>query len=294
MMERKTFTNRAGEDFSYLVYESQGCNKNFVFFHATGFNSETYKILFDKLISVYGNELNIYALDQRGHGLSSAKSNPDELKTWDVFVRDGEEFIESINGSVICSGHSMGSIIAAKIASSNPSKVSHLFMIEPVLYGPMESLKFRFKSLIRINRELSIADGAARRRRNFSSIDEAVTSYTGRGAFTTWTSEWIENYLKGGTQKTESGIELSCSPTWEAATFRSSSMDTWKYLKKIKIDVKVVYGSIGSTFSSQARTALFKIGTNWISNYYKDASHFLPMEYTDSIVKDLKSYLENS
>ena len=138
--------------------------------------------------------------------MSAAKSNPDELQTWDVFVRDGEEFIENISGSVILSGHSMGSIIAAKIASLNPSKVSHLFMIEPVLYGPMESLKFRLKSLLRINRELAIAGGAAKRRRNFSSIDEAVTSYTGRGAFTTWSQEWIENYLKGGTQKTESGI----------------------------------------------------------------------------------------
>ena len=56
----------------------------------------------------------------------------------------------------------------------------------------------------------------------------------------------------------------------------------------------VVYGSIGSTFSSQAREALFKIGPNWNSNYYKEASHFLPMEYTDSIIKDLESYLENN
>ena len=294
MMERKTFTNKEGEDFSYLVHQSEGNSKNFVFFHATGFNSETYKILFDKLLSHYDNEINIYALDQRGHGLSAAKSNPDELKTWDVFVRDGEEFIENISGSVILSGHSMGSIIAAKIASLNPSKVSHLFMIEPVLYGPMESLKFRLKSLLRINRELAIAGGAAKRRRNFSSIDEAVTSYTGRGAFTTWSQEWIENYLKGGTQKTESGIELSCSPNWEAATFRSSSMDSWRYLKKIKMNVKVVYGNIGSTFSSQARRALFKIGPNWKSNHYKEASHFLPMEYTDSIIKDLESYLENN
>ena len=49
-MERKTFTNKEGEDFSYLVHQSEGNSKNFVFFHATGFNSETYKILFDKLL----------------------------------------------------------------------------------------------------------------------------------------------------------------------------------------------------------------------------------------------------
>tara|TARA_B100001741_G_scaffold83818_1_gene68053 strand:+ start:1050 stop:1928 length:879 start_codon:yes stop_codon:yes gene_type:complete len=292
-MERKTYTNTAGEDFSYLAHESHGSKFNFVFFHATGFNAETYQIFFDKLINCFGNQVSIYALDQRGHGLSNAKSDHTQLKSWDIFIDDGKEFIDSIEGSVICSGHSMGSIVAAKISSLNPKKVSHLFMIEPVLYGPLESLKFRFMSMIKYNRGLSVADGAAKRRKEFPSLEDAVTSYTGRGAFTTWTKDWISNYLKGGTRSIESGIELSCSPEWEAATFRSSSMDTWRYLKQIKMKVKVVYGSIGSTFSLQARNSLFKLGSHWDSNYYKDASHFLPMEYPDSVIKDLESYLNN-
>ena len=195
-MERKTYTNTAGEDFSYLAHESHGSKFNFVFFHATGFNAETYQIFFDKLINCFGNQVSIYALDQRGHGLSNAKSDHTQLKSWDIFIDDGKEFIDSIEGSVICSGHSMGSIVAAKISSLNPKKVSHLFMIEPVLYGPLESLKFRFMSMIKYNRGLSIADGAAKRRKEFPSLEDAVTSYTGRGAFTTWTKDWILNYLK--------------------------------------------------------------------------------------------------
>ena len=143
----------------------------------------------------------------------------------------------------------MGSIIAAKLFSQS-FKVSHLFMIEPVLYGPLESLEFRIKSFLRINRELMIAEGAAKRRSHFPSIDAAVSSYTGRGAFPTWSSEWIQNYLENGTKNIESGIELSYA-AWEAATFRSSSMDTWKYLKKIKMNVRVVYGSKGSTFNNR-------------------------------------------
>ena len=186
----------------------------------------------------------------------------------------------------------MGSIIAAKIASMRPDKVSHLYMIEPVLYGPLESLKFRLMSFIKYNRGLSIADGAAKRRREFPAIEDALISYTGRGAFTTWDKEWIKDYLEGGTLKTSSGVELSCSPEWEAATFRSSSMDTWRYLKKIKIDVMVVYGKFGSTFSAQARRVLFRLGNNWNPKYYEKASHFLPMEFSDSLVEDLQSYLK--
>ncbi len=292
-MQRNTFINKLGEEFSYLVHEEENSKINFVFFHATGFNSETYKILFDGLKIFYGNKINIYALDQRGHGLSKAQSDHRTLKNWDVFVDDGMEFIDSIDGRVICSGHSMGSIIAAKITSLCPKKVSHLFMIEPVLYGPFESLKFRFMTFIKYNRGLSIADGAAKRRREFPSIEDAVSSYTGRGAFTTWSSDWITNYLKGGTITSSSGVELSCAPEWEAATFRSSSMDTWRFLKNIKMNVKVVYGSIGSTFSTQARKSLFNLGNNWGSNYYNEASHFLPMEYPDSLIKDFDDYLKS-
>jgi|TARA_B100001094_G_scaffold57127_1_gene52625 pimeloyl-ACP methyl ester carboxylesterase len=291
-MERKTFTNSSGENFSFLEKKSENSNINLVFFHATGFNAKTYQILFDKLSQCFGNEISIYALDQRGHGLSTAKADPDELKSWQTFVEDGNEFLKSIKGSIVCSGHSMGSIIAAKIASMHPDKVSHLYMIEPVLYGPLESLKFRFMSFIKYNRGLSIADGAAKRRREFPAIEDALTSYTGRGAFTTWDKEWIEDYLEGGTLETSSGVELSCSPEWEAATFRSSSMDTWRYLKKVKIDVMVVYGKFGSTFSAQARRVLFQLGHNWHSKYYEKASHFLPMEFSDSIVEDLQSYLK--
>jgi pimeloyl-ACP methyl ester carboxylesterase len=87
-------------------------------------------------------------------------------------------------------------------------------------------------------------------------------------------------------------VELSCSPEWEAATFRSSSMDTWRYLKQIKIDVMVVYGKFGSTFSAQARRVLFRLGNNWNPKYYEKASHFLPMEFSDSLVEDLQSYLK--
>ena len=292
-MKRKNFTNRSGQEFSYLVHESTNSKLNFIFFHATGFNAETYRILFEKLKTQFEDQINIYAIDQRGHGLSKARSDHTQLKSWDIFVEDGKEFIDSIEGPVVCSGHSMGSIIAAKIASLYPAKVPHLFMIEPVLYGPLESLKFRLMSLIKYNRGLSIADGAAKRRREFPSIEEAVSSYTGRGAFTTWSAEWIRNYLLGGSVSTPAGIELSCTPEWEAATFRSSSMDTWKYLRKVKNHVKVVYGSVGSTFSAQARKNLFMLGSNWDSEYYKEASHFLPMEYPDSVIKDLKDYLEN-
>ena len=71
----------------------------------------------------------------------------------------------------------MGSVIAAKIASLRKDRIERLFMIEPVLYSYWESLKFSLMSKMRINRKLDIATGAAKRRREFESLEYALNSY---------------------------------------------------------------------------------------------------------------------
>jgi len=293
-MERKIFTNNKGEDFSYLSSERQENAVNFVFFHATGFNAQTYKILLEALRNKSDSKINLFALDQRGHGFSQARAVPSELDSWSDFLDDGLEFIDSLSGKIVCSGHSMGSVIAAKIASIRKDKIERLFMIEPVLYSYWESLKFSLMSKMKINRKLDIAAGAAKRRREFESLEHALNSYKGRGAFATWSDEWISSYLVGGTEETKDGnIQLTCAPEWESATFRASSMDTWKYLKKIKIPSQVVYAEVSHTYSPKARQEIARLGENWNSKCYRDATHFLPMEKADSVTEDIFRFIKD-
>ena len=293
-MERKIFTNNKGEHFSYLSSERQENAVNFVFFHATGFNAQTYKILLEALRNKSDSKINLFALDQRGHGFSQARAVPSELDSWSDFLDDGLEFIDSLSGKIVCSGHSMGSVIAAKIASIRKDKIERLFMIEPVLYSYWESLKFSLMSKMKINRKLDIAAGAAKRRREFESLEHALNSYKGRGAFATWSDEWISSYLVGGTEETKDGnIQLTCAPEWESATFRASSMDTWKYLKKIKIPAQVVYAEVSHTYSPKARQEIARLGENWNSKWYKDATHFLPMEKADSVTEDIFRFIKD-
>ena len=236
----------------------------------------------------------MYALDQRGHGFSQAKAVPSELNSWSDFLIDGLDFIDSLSGRIVCSGHSMGSVIAAKIASIRKERIEKLFMIEPVLYSYWESLKFSLMSKMKINRKVDIASGAAKRRRQFDSLEHALTSYRGRGAFRTWGDEWISNYLLGGTEKTQEGnIQLTCAPEWESATFRASSMDTWKYLKEIQIPSQVVYADASHTFSPRARKEIVSLGKNWNSKCYQDGTHFLPMEKVESVSEDIINFIEN-
>ena len=295
-MERSSFINSKGEEFSYLKNTTKKGSLNFVFFHATGFNAQTYTILLDKLNKKFNSEINIYALDQRGHGLSKAEAVPENLTSWAPFLEDGLEFVDSLSGPIICSGHSMGAVIAAKVASKRKSRQIKLFMIEPVLFGP-EQAKIWRASQAKPGNKPNIADGAAKRRRHFDSIEEALKSYEGRGAFKTWGSEWIKDYLIGGTQKSPNeGIELSCTPEWESMTFKSSSMDTWDFLEDIEIQAFTIAAApeeeSGTTFSEDARKALLNLGPTWKLEEVEGASHFLPMEYSDLVTDRIYDYLK--
>jgi len=295
-MERSSYINSKGEEFSYLKNKTKKGSLNFVFFHATGFNAQTYTILLDKLDKKFNSKINIYALDQRGHGLSKAEAVPENLTSWAPFLKDGLEFVDSLSGPIICSGHSMGAVIAAKVASKRKIKKIKLFMIEPVLFGPEQAKIWRATQEQPGNKP-NIADGAAKRRRNFDSIEEAMKSYEGRGAFKTWGSEWIKNYLIGGTQKSPNeGIELSCTPEWESMTFKSSSMDTWNFLEDIEVQTFTIAAApeenSGTTFSEDARKALLSLGSTWELEEIDGASHFLPMEFSDLTVDRISDYID--
>ena len=81
------------DSFSYIYIEGKKQNKNIFFFHATGFNAETYLPFFLKIGELLDNQYSIYALDQRGHGLSKASAIPSELTSWQTYFEDGKNFI---------------------------------------------------------------------------------------------------------------------------------------------------------------------------------------------------------
>ncbi len=53
------------DSFSYMCVEGKKQDKNIFFFHATGFNAETYIPFFLKLGELLDNQYSIFALDQR-------------------------------------------------------------------------------------------------------------------------------------------------------------------------------------------------------------------------------------
>ena len=112
------------DSFSYIYVEGKRHDKNIFFFHATGFNAETYIPFFLKLGELLDNQYSIFALDQRGHGLSKASAIPSELTSWQTYFEDGKHFIKQfLSSENILMGHSMGGVVAARLAYDFEDKI---------------------------------------------------------------------------------------------------------------------------------------------------------------------------
>jgi len=284
-MERKKFINSNQEEFSLLNLTDKKAKDNFLFFHATGFNALTYKVLLEGLFKNLNGSINIYAPDLRGHGMSKANNDPALLTSWSVYIEDCLEWVDSIDGDIIVSGHSMGAIVASRIAQARPDRVKNLILLEPVLFSPFNSLKFRLMSKLKFKRSSEMVSGASRRRYKFGSQNEIIESYEGRGAFKTWDRPWIENYVEGGSKENSLGeTVLTCHPSWESKTFGTSAMDNWKFLKLIDCSCYALSGGLNSTFSEPSRKALSALGANWKLDHFPNATHFLPMEETENLI----------
>lgn len=292
-MIRSVLTNNSGEEFSYISSRPlEVAAPTFIFFHATGFNGQTYWQLIEGLDQRFQSSMNFISLDQRGHGLSTAKTEPEKLTDWSLYLRDALEITDKLEGPLFCAGHSMGSIIAAKLSSLRQQKVKKLIMLEPVLYGPFECFKYRFMRSIGQRNKVELVELAAKRRSIFESQQEMVDSYYGRGVFSTWDRSLIQDYVEGGTRPiNETEVELSCSPLWESRTFMASDMDSWPYLKELNLPGYILCGDVRSTFTPSARKAIEKLKGDWNIDIFPEATHSLPMEEGGELIDRIHHFM---
>ena len=290
------------DSFSFIHLEGEKEDKNIFFFHATGFNAETYIPLFLKLSELLDNKYSIYALDQRGHGLSNASAVPSELTSWNTYFLDGKNFLSQfLSLENIVMGHSMGGVVAAKVANDFGDKISKSILIDPVLQP--QSLKFQipffnisnkiFNSLLSFfkkNRASEMISNAKKRRSMFSDKEEIFNHYQGRGAFKNWPEESLMAYINGGVVSENNQINLSCNPEWEAKTFAVSYAARTNFIKKLNQQTYVPYASVGSTLSPEILDLLSNNPRYFFEKI--EGSHFFPMEEKDLLCGKILNFIK--
>ena len=300
MMKRKE-VEIENNTFSYIHSKGNDEDKNIFFFHATGFNAETYIPFYEKLNQLLHHEYSIFALDQRGHGLSQASAMTSELISWEIFFEDARNFVHHFKTlENIAMGHSMGGVVASRVSYDFAKEINKTVLIDPVLQP--QSFKYQIPffnisnkffisllSSLKKNRATEMINNAKKRRFEFPNREEIFNHYSNRGAFKDWPEEFLKAYINGGTRISGDKVRLSCLPEWEAKTFAVSYAARTKFVTKLKYITYVPFASNGSTFSSEVRKMLMK-NPNFVFEEIH-GSHFFPMEKKDLICRRISDFI---
>jgi pimeloyl-ACP methyl ester carboxylesterase len=277
-------------DVSYLSWEDASSKAPILHFaHANGFNALTYRLMLSQLASGF----RIYASDLRGHGLTTLAANPKGMASWLIYRDDILRWMEALDGRPkLLAGHSMGATASLMAALAKPRMVSGLVLVEPVIMPP------RYLRWLRLMRRFGLLDQAfprvaqAQRRRSIWPSRQAMfEAYRGRGAFASWPEQIVRDYIDGGTVDFLDGrqVRLACTPGWEGANYRAGAPNFWKQIEQLACPVTVIVGAVRSTCPEPVIEMLTKARPGLRVVRVPEASHFLPMEYPEIVLAEIRA-----
>ncbi|MFT3888795.1 MAG: alpha/beta hydrolase [Arachnia sp.] len=82
-------------------------------------------------VARWGAEWDIYAVDQRGHGRSPRFTDDDVADSSQLWVADLRAVVESLDQPAVVVGHSLGGIVALRVALQAPDAVRALVLEDP-------------------------------------------------------------------------------------------------------------------------------------------------------------------
>ena len=279
--ERDEFRATDGADIALWRWPQSKARPTLHWAHATGFHGRLYHPLLDELAT----DVNVLAWDMRGHGASVGAANLSTFRGWETYYRDLIALLECLDEPVWLAGHSIGATTSIMAAARRPDKVLGLILAEPVIMDPVQGLKLGLAKLLRQSHRLSLAAGAARRRRGFDSHTAALDNYRGRGGFKTWPEAWLNAYVQHAFVPQGDQVQLACAPEWESTTFAHTEHNPWPGIRQLRCPVIALAAERGSTFSPKAQKRLKALLPSADVRVLEGTTHFLPMEQKD-IVRD--------
>jgi pimeloyl-ACP methyl ester carboxylesterase len=251
------------------------------FAHATGMHAWLYA----RLLAPLADRFNIIASDALGHGRTAAidpRAPTSDCVEWEDFAADTIAVIDAVAPEArwLLAGHSMGGSASLLAAVAAPQRVAGLVLIDP----PMIPFELAREALaMGIKTANPMTDGAARRRADFPDVASARDRWRGRGVFTGWDDADLEAYLADGLRPAVDGVTLTCTPAWEAATFRGVSHRIEAALVALDRPFALVAGEIGSTVRD-AEFASFAAHRCCVSaQRLSGTTHFVPLQRGDVI-----------
>lgn len=236
----------AGGDMSVLDMGEAPRSPDMIFTHANGFNALTYRTLLKPL----ARDARILAPDMRGHGRSTLPAPSGWRRSWRDLRDDLVSLIDAVEGPpMVLAGHSMGAIVALLAADQRSERIRGVVMLDPVILPRPAALAMSLPLIGRAARRYPLVKNALRRRASFGSREAAVDAYRGRGAFRGWPDPVLADYAADAFRDGVDGVQLTCSPAWEASNYAAQGCDPWPILRGLGRPVTILKAEHGSTCS---------------------------------------------
>ena len=212
-------------DQRLAVWERCGMGASILFAHATGFHARCWDQIIHRVPGAH-----CYAIDMRGHGLSSKPGPP---YSWRWFGEDLAAVLREIKlKDAVGVGHSMGGHAVALAATLVPEAFKELLLIDPVImppgyYSPRER-----------------DPHFARKRKNqWQSAEEMIERFQDRLPFRDWDPAVLRDYCRWGLLAQGDQFVLACPPEVEASIYENSGKpeaNLYGIIERIEVPVTVV------------------------------------------------------
>ncbi|MGE5595613.1 MAG: alpha/beta fold hydrolase [Hyphomicrobiales bacterium] len=261
------------------LYEWPGEGRPIFLAHATGFHARCW----DQVVAHLPGR-HVYAIDMRGHGLSS---KPEPPYPWRNFGDDVAAVARALGfRDVLAAGHSKGGFATTRAAAHEPGAFSALLLIDPVIM-PRSAY----------GQQAGGEHFAARRRNNWASPEEMFESFRPRQPFASWDEQVLRDYCTYGLLPNPEGegYVLACPPRIEAAVYAGSAGEGSIYddIATIDIPVRVLRArqrqegapiDMSSSPTAPDLASHFKHAEDIFLPHY---SHFIPMEDPAFVAKQI-------
>jgi pimeloyl-ACP methyl ester carboxylesterase len=254
-----------------------------LFSHATGFHG----LVWAPMAAALRDRFRCLAVDYRGHGHAET---PDDVDFhWSGFGDDAVAVLDSdllpAGATVHGAGHSMGGAALVKAAARRPGRLASLWLFEPIVPPP--------GALLSSDGPNPMAEGAARRRPVFDSVDAAIANYASKPPLSALRADALRAYVEGGfAPQPDGSVTLRCRPAAEAATFDAARHSgAWDLLPGLDLPVSVVVGRDEGPYSpsSFAPRVAEALPRGHLSSH-PELGHFGPLEDPDAMAAELAAW----
>jgi lipase len=262
-------------DLCWFEWGSKGAQPSLLLLHATGFHARCW----DQVVAYLSPNIHVVAVDVRGHGGSY---RPASLSNWMDAADDIVALVDELFDSpVFIAGHSMGGVLAARIAAFRPEAVSSLLLIDPVVVSPDV-----YQAMAGRPPADPSEHPVSRRRNVWESAEQMAAHFAERVPYASWDRRVLDDYCRYGLLPAEDGsLELACPPALEASAYLGAGYSSpYDWLEGVKAPATVLRGRNGERASSMdfsispTNPALASLLPNGTDMQWPEHSHFIPME----------------